>query len=106
MKRVFTHLNCLADVDIRSPSHQVMLWKDQKNTYRRTTSLVTSLGKPTITAPQAKRLDSLGFTFQSLFKLYTQARDVDTFTQVLKGKGVNSKALRAKLVQLLQAKAK
>ena len=104
MKAIFTHLNCLDDVEIRSPNQQLMLWKSQKMAYKRTTSLVASLGKPSITAPQAKRLDFLGFTFESLLDLYCQASDQDAFTTVLKGKGVNSRPLRAKLVELLKAK--
>ena len=104
MKSIFTHLKCLGDVEIRSPSHQLMLWKKQKGIYSRTTSLVTSLGKPSITAPQAKRLDFLGFNYQSLLKLYTQAKDDDSFTHFLKAKGVNSRPLQVKLVQLLRVK--
>ena len=100
------HLNCLSEVEIHSPSQQVMLWNAQKETYQRTTCLVTSLGKPSITAPQAKRLDFLGFTTPSLLQLYTQAESVDDFTQVLKAKGVHSKALRGKLALLLESKAK
>ena len=49
MKAIFTHLNCLDDVEIRSPNQQLMLWKSQKMAYKRTTSLVASLGKPSIT---------------------------------------------------------
>lgn len=70
MKAIFTHLNCLGKVEIRSPSQQLKLWKAQRRTYHRTTSLVSSLGKPSITAPQAKRLDCLGFTITSLLHLY------------------------------------
>ena len=106
MKAIFTHLNCLGDAAIRSPSYQVMLWNEQKLVHERTTSLVTSLGKPSITAPQAKRLDVLGFTFQSLLKLYTQSKDPEDFTKELKSKGVNSKALQVKLLTLLHSKVK
>jgi hypothetical protein len=78
----------------------------RKGLNHRTTSLVTSLGKPSITAPQAKRLDFLGFTYQSLLTLYTEAKDGDAFCQLLRGKGVNSKALRGKLLGLLHSKVK
>ena len=80
-------------------------WFDQKALHQRTTSLIRSLGKPAITAPQAKRLDALGFSPAGLRKLRSEAKNEDHFSTMLKAKGVHSKPLRAKLATLLKSKA-
>ena len=54
MKAIFTHLNCLDDVEIRSPNQQLMLWKSQKMAYKRTTSLVAN--------PASQHLKRRGWT--------------------------------------------
>lgn len=104
MERVFTHptlSSCLNTLLIRPPKKQRLLWVDQKRTFQRTTALIKSLGKPAITAPQAKRLDVLGLGYEDLVKLHTESNDTDVFIKILKDKGVNSKPLREKLVKLL-----
>ena len=63
---------------------------------------VKSLGKPSITSAQAKRLDALGFSHQALEKLQSESKDPAAFQQALKERGVNSKPLREKLSKLLQ----
>ncbi len=108
MKAVFTHpslKNCLSKLQIRSPKQQLKSWVDQKALNQRTTSLISSLGKPAITAPQAKRLDTLGVSHAGLVKLRSEAKDSDDFSMRLKAKGVNSKPLRAKLAKLLGFRA-
>lgn len=99
MERVFTHqslVSCLSILPIRSPMTQRKLWIEQKRVFQRTTSLIKSLGKPAITKPQAKRLDTLG-----LGHLHSSSKDNEEFLKLLKEKGVNSKLLREKLVKLL-----
>lgn len=105
MKAVFTHLDCLPNLQLRSPSQQLKLWTDQKMAHHRRTSLVKSLGKPSISAPQAKRLDHLDLSFETLLLLHTKSDDGDVFSETLKAKGVHSKPLRAKLTKLLGSKA-
>jgi hypothetical protein len=60
------------------------------------------LGKPAITAPQAKKLVSLELSHTSLKH---EAKDEDDFSKKLKAKGVNSKPLQAKLSKLLGFKS-
>ena len=71
-------------------------------TFKRTSSLIRSLGKPAVTPAQAKRLDDLGLGYEDLTTLYRHSKDKDVFCSVLKKKGVNSKPLREKLVKLLR----
>ena len=79
------------------------MWIQQKRLFQRTTSLTKSLGgKPSITSAQAKRLDALGFTHEDLVKLRAESSNTESFLEVLKGRGVNSKALREKLGKLLK----
>jgi hypothetical protein len=61
MKAVLTHpslLGCLSNLQLHSPSQQLKSWTKQKILHQKYTSLTTSLGKPAITAPQAKKLVS------------------------------------------------
>ena len=109
MYSVLTHsslVHCLSNLPIRSYTQQLKLWDSQKRLHQRTTSLISSLGKPSVTAAQAKKLDSVGLSFSSLLCLHHEAVDVDTFSQALRSKGVNSKALQAKLWKLLGSKPK
>lgn len=64
------------------------------------TSLTSSLGKPAITAAQAKKLVSVGFSHAGLVKLHSEAKDDEDFSQKLKAMGVNSKPLKVKLAKL------
>ena len=62
-----------------------------------------SLGKPSITSAQAKRLDALGLGYGNLVKLRSESAGDEAFKKNLKEKGVNSKPLQEKLVKLLPA---
>lgn len=104
MKAVLTHQGCLSKLQLRSPSQQLQFWTSQKTLYQQYTSLTKSLGKPVITAAQAKKLVSIGFSHTTLVKLYSEAKDGDDFSKSLKAKGVNSKALQVKLGKLLGSK--
>ena len=68
--------------------------------------MISSLGKPSVTSLQAKKLDSLGMSFSVLVNLHITAKSEDKFQQILKAKGVNSKPLREKLVKLLHSRTK
>ena len=63
----------------------------QKRRFARTTTLIKSLGKPSITPAQAKRLDSLGLGYRDLMKLKSESRDREDFMDILNDRGVNSK---------------
>ena len=106
MERVFTHptlASCLSWLTVRRPQQQVNLWVNQKRLHFRASSLIKSLGgKPAVTDAQAKRLDSLGLSFDDLVKLYSESTGIDDFCSVLKARGVNSKPLREKLVKCLR----
>ncbi len=78
------------------------LWAEQKSLHQRTTSLVNSLGKPSVTAPQAKRLDVLGLSYSALLSLRLESKKEEDLIATLKAKGVNSKPLREKLTKLLK----
>ena len=107
MESVITHqslVSCLSKLPVRPPKTQWKLWIDQKRLFHRTTSLIRSLGKPAITAPQAKRLDALGLGHEELVQLHSNSKGREKFIKVLKDKGVNSKPLREKLAKLLHCK--
>lgn len=109
MKSVLTHpslLSCLSNLQLRSPSQQLKSWTSQKTLHQKYTSLTSSLSKPAITASQAKKLVSLGLSHSRLQQLHSEAKDEEDFFKKLKAKGVNSKALQAKLLKLLVSKAK
>ena len=107
MKAVLAHpsLDCFSKLEFRPPGEQLKSWASQKGLHQRTTSLISSLGKPCVTSPQAKRLDFLGLSYPKLVKLHSEAKDEGDFLKTLKDKGVNSKALQAKLWKLLGSKA-
>ena len=103
MERVLTHpslVGCPSSIPVRSPKQQTSLWLEQKRLFQRTTALTKSLGKPSITPLQAKRLDFLGFSYQELLRLRSEL-DAKVFLEVLKTRGVKSKPLREKLLKLL-----
>lgn len=106
MKEVLTHpslKHCLAKLQIRSPSQQLKLWGEQKAKHQRTTSIIRSLGKPSVTACQAKKIDTVGLTYAGLMKISLSAEGEGGFSRALKAKGINSKALQAKLWKLLRS---
>ena len=96
-------VGCLTRIPIRSPTRQLDLWTKQKELFQRATALIKSLGKPSITSAQAKRLDSLKLGYGDLVKLRSECAGDEAFKKTLKEKGVNSKPLREKLVKLLPA---
>ncbi len=65
----------------------------------RAASLIKAIGKPTLTSTQAKKLDSLGFTFDSLSLL--RCGGPEAFQAALKERGVRSKPFREKLTKAL-----
>jgi len=75
------------------------LWNRQKTIFRRAAALVKSLGKPSFTPTQAKRLDSLGLVYTDLCKRHWDSGTKEVFLTALKDKGVPSKLLREKLVR-------
>jgi hypothetical protein len=58
-----------------------------------------------VTAPQAKKLDSVGLSYSALVRLHSNAKDEEDFKKTLKAKGVNSKPLQLKLWQLIKSKS-
>jgi len=104
MERVLKHEDItlhLAALSIRSPLEQTKLWIQQKRLFTRAASLIKAIGKPTLTSTQAKKLDSLGFTFSSLSLLRQQCGGTEAFQAALKERGVRSKPLREKLTKAL-----
>ena len=82
---------------ICSPRNQGDLWIKQKRSFARTTSLIKSLSKPSITSAQAKKLDSVGLGYRDLEKLKSECRNQEEFVRVVKDRGINSKPLQEKL---------
>ena len=78
------------------------LWIQQKRVHTRITDLVKALGTPSVTAAEARRLDTLGLGFQELLKLHKDISNPEEFLTNLKERGVRSKILREKLVKTLQ----
>ena len=78
------------------------LWIQPKRVHTRTTALGKALGKPSLTAAQARRLDTLGLGFQELLKLHKDTANPEEFLKMLKERGVRSKPLKEKLVKVLQ----
>ena len=74
----------------------------EKRVHTRITDLVKALGTPSVTAAQARRLDTLGLGFQELLKLHKDISNPEEFLTNLKERGVRSKILREKLVKTLQ----
>lgn len=109
MMAVVTHpsmSSCLTKLPTRSAGEQLQLWTTQKRQHQKITSLITSLGKPSITSAQAKKLDSVGLSYNGLVSLFGNASDQEGFYEVMKSKNVNSKALQKKLWTLLSAKCR
>ena len=104
MEQVLTHpslVKCLSQLSIRSSSRQRSLWVQQKRAFHRTVALIRAIGKPCLTSPQAKRLDSLGLDYEELCRLHHDSADKEEFLEGLKGRGVRSKPVREKLLKSL-----
>ncbi len=71
--------------------------------YHRSDALIRSLGKPSITAAQAKRLVELGLEHSALVTLRSKSGNPEAFDQALNEKGVKSKSLRTKLAKLVHS---
>ncbi len=101
LEAVLRHPSLCGDLEslpFRSPQLQTKLWVQQKRLYTRASKAV---GKPSLTSTQAKKLDALGFTFQSISLLRQQCSSQDKFQSALKERGVRSKPLREKLWKAL-----
>ena len=66
------------------------LWIQQKRAYIRTTALVKAIGKPSLTAAQAKHLDVLGLRFNDLLKLHRDSGHIDEFVTAMKDRADQS----------------
>ena len=104
MERVLLHpslVRCLSSLTIRCPQQQVKLWMDQKESFLKAAVIIKAFGNPCLTTLQAKKLDSLGLTYEDLAKLLQETGGGETFHKALKDKGINSKLLREKLASSL-----
>ena len=107
LERVFTHSSLagsLANLSVRTPQVQLSLWINQRNRFRRAGALIKSLGSPSLTSNQAKKLDSLGLSYTELLKLRQDSGSTEVFLATLKDKGVRSKPLREKLARALSTR--
>ena len=105
LEKILTHpslVTCLSRLPIRSPAQQMKLWIQQKRAHIRTTALVKAIGKPSLTAAQAKRLDVLGLGFNDLLKLHRDSGSRDEFLTAMKDNGIRSGPVREKIVKALQ----
>ena len=71
----------------------------QKQAFYRTVALIRGVEKPSLTTPQAKRLDSLGLDYEEVCRLQHDCVDKEEFLEGLKGRGVKSKPVRYKLLK-------
>ena len=94
-------VDLLSSLPVRSTSQQLGAWAAQKNTHNRVTQLLTSLGKR-VTNAQAKRLNQLGLSFETLQELRSTCKTNETFCKTLQERGVNSKPLREKLTVIFK----
>ena len=88
-------ISCLTNLPIRSAKKQMELWTSQKQRFHRSDALIRSLGKPSITAAQAKRLVQLGLEHSTLVTLRSKSGTPEAFMEAPNRKGVKSKALHA-----------
>ena len=99
MKAVLAHPSLDCKLEFRPPGEQLKSWASQKGLHQRTTSLISSLGKPCVTSPQAKRLDFLGLSYPKLVKLHSEAKDEGDFLKTLKDQGSAGKVVEALGIQ-------
>ena len=100
MERVLSHpslTGCLDNLPARSTPVQIGLWNKQKTTFMRAQALVRSVGKPSLTPTQAKKLDSHELSCTNSIGTLEPGKH---FT-ALKEKEIRSKPLREKLVKAL-----
>ncbi len=89
---------------ILTPQMQLKKWLSQKTLFIKAASLTRSLGKPSVTPTQAKKLVTEGFDYQSLSLLHRTSRTMDDFHEGLKKRGVRSKPLGEKLFKALSSR--
>ncbi len=92
---------CLDKLHIQSPSMQMKKWLAQKTLYTNAALLTRSLGKPSITPTQAKKLVTQGFDLHTLLLLRRTSDTKDAFVASLKQKGIRSKPLGEMLYRAL-----
>ncbi len=74
---------CLDKLHIQSPSMQMKKWLAQKTLYTNAALLTRSLGKPSITPTQAKKLVTQGFDLHTLLLLRRTSDTKDAFVASL-----------------------
>ncbi len=105
LESVVTHpllVHCLSQLPIRSLRNEGDMWLQQKRSFQRTTNLIRSLGRHTITSAQAKKLDGMGLGYGDLEQLRQACKDREEFVRTLKDRGINSKPLQQKLSKHFQ----
>ena len=70
---------------------------DQKESFFKAAVFIKAFGKPCLTTLQAKKLESLGLSYEDLTKLLQETGGGEAFHNALKDIGINSKLLREKL---------
>ena len=70
----------------------------------RAAALIKSVGKPSLTSAQAKKLDSLDLGYRNLTELRQGSATTNDFITALKNRGVKSKPLREKLAKALSTR--
>ncbi len=90
---------CLKELSILTPQMQLKKWLSQNTLFIKAAALTRSLGKPSVTPTQAKKLVTEGFDYQSLSLLHRTSRTEDDFHEGLKKRGFRSKPLGAEAVQ-------
>ena len=78
---------------------QLELWHLQKEQRNRTSRLLQSLGK-SVTAIQAKQLDTLNLHYATLCEIWAASVSSDQFQGILLQRGVRSRPLREKLAAI------
>ena len=89
-------VNLLSNLPVRSAAQQLGMWISQKSSHNRVTHLLAALGKR-VTNAQAKRLDELGLSYNTLLDLRLSSKNVKDFSKTLQKRGVRSKCVRQKL---------
>ncbi len=96
LERVLLHPSlsgCLKELSVLTSQMQLKKWLSQKTLFIKAAALTRSLGKPSVTPTQAKKLVTEGFDYQSLSLLHRTSLTKDDFHESLKKRGVRSKPL-------------
>ncbi len=103
LERVLLHPSlsgCLKELSFLTSQMQLKKWLSQKTLFIKAAALTRSLGKPSVTPTQAKKLVTEGFD-QSLSLLHRTSLTED---DSLKKRGVRSKPLGEKLFKALSSR--